>query len=309
MDVFVTGASGHIGSAVIPDLLSAGHRVLGLARSDTSAAALSGLGAEAHQGSLDDLDSLRRGAAHCDGVVHLAFRHDLMGAGDYQGALEADLNAINAMAEVLTGTGNPFVIAAGTIPLASAGRDALTEFDTLPSGARIDAENLVVGLAEHGVRSSVVRLPPVVHSDSDRTGFIPTLIARARQRDASGFLANGSNRWPAVHTLDAAHVFRLALESAPAGSRLHPVAEQGVPFRDIAESIGRHLAVPVTQIAPEDADEHFGFLAALAGVDNPVCSEHTRTLLTWSPNHQTLLEDLESGHYFHPAPAASTTPS
>lgn len=300
MRVFVTGASGHIGSAVVPELLRTGHQVVGLARSDSSAAALASAGAEARRGDLDDLDGLREAAAEADGVIHLAFKHEAMRSGDFPGAISADLGAIQAIGAALEGSGKPFVSTSGTLMLASAGiaRRPGTEQDVLQAGPRIDAENTVIALAEHGVRSSVVRLAPLVHSTLDHHGFGPALIGIARDTGVSGYVGDGSNRWPAVHTLDAALLYRLALESAPAGTRLHGVADEGVPFRDIAGVIGRHLGVPTAGIAPEDADEHFSYLGHFASLDNPVSSEITRELLGWQTDHPGLIEDLEQGHYF-----------
>ncbi len=298
MHVFVTGASGHLGSAVVPELLAGGHRVTGLARSDRAAGIIARSGAMVRRGTLDDTAGLEEAAREADGVIHLAFRHDLMGQGDYVGALDEDLSAIEAMATGLRGSGKPLVIAAGTIPLASAGSRILTEADTAPDGPRIDAENLVMSYAEHGVRAAAVRLPPIVHSDLDQVGFVPTLIGLARERGRSGFVGDGSNRWPAVHTVDAARLFRLALESAPAGSRLHAVAEEGVAFRLVAEAIARGLDVPAAEISPEDREAQFSFLAGLVSVDNPTSSQHTRASLGWEPQHPSLLEDLATGHYF-----------
>ncbi|UBU13703.1 SDR family oxidoreductase [Nonomuraea gerenzanensis] len=309
MRVFVTGASGHLGSAVVPELLSAGHEVVGLARSETSAAALTALGAEVRPGDLDDLGGLREAAADADGVIHLAFKHDAMVAGDYASAVEADLAALRAFREALAGTGKPFVGTSGTGMLSHAPEHAATEPGraaaedvVLAPGpgllARAGAENLAVDLAGSGIRSSVVRLPPTVHSELDRHGFVPMLIATARATGVSGYLGDGGNRWPAVHTLDAARVYRLALEQAPAGSRLHAVGDEGVPFRQLAEAIGRHLDVPVAAIPAERAQEHFGFLAGIVPLDNPTSSERTRRLLGWQPAHPGLLADLDLGHYF-----------
>jgi nucleoside-diphosphate-sugar epimerase len=271
MRVFVTGASGHIGSAVVPELLQAGHQVVGLARSDGSAAALTAAGAEVRRGDLDDLDGLREAAGAADGVIHLAFRHDLMQTGDFATAVAADL--------------------------------AATEADFAPGGPRVDAENFVIGLAGRGVRSSAVRLPPIVHSSLDHHGFAHILIGIARQAGVSGYVGDGANRWPSVHTLDAARVYRLALEVAPAGSRLHAVADEGIAFRDIAAAIGRGVGVPVASISAADAGERFAFLGAFVGVDNPVSSELPRKVLGWEPAHPGLLEDLEHGHYFGPSRA------
>jgi nucleoside-diphosphate-sugar epimerase len=300
MRVFVTGASGHIGSAVVPELLKAGHQVVGLARSEGSANELASAGAEVRHGDLDDLDGLSEAAAAADGVIHLAFKHEAMRSGDFPGALAADLRAIEAIGAALEGSGKPFVSTSGTLMLARAGITgrAGTEQDVLEAGPRIDAENTTIALAERGVRSSVVRLPPLVHSTLDHHGFGPTLIGIAREKGVSGYVGNGSNRWPAVHTLDAARAYRLALESAPTGSRLHAVADDGVPFRDIAEVIGRKLGLPSASIAAEDVHEHFSFLDSFVSLDNPTSSELTRRLLDWEPTHPGLIEDLDHGHYF-----------
>jgi nucleoside-diphosphate-sugar epimerase len=301
MRVFVTGASGHIGSALVPELLAAGHQVVGLARSDTSAAALRDAGAEVRRGDLDDLDGLREAVADADGAIHLAFKHEAMFSGDALGAVRADMSAIEAIGAALEGSGKPFVGTSGTLMLSFAGITGRpgTEEDVMQEGGRIDAENTMVALAGRGVRSAVIRLPPVVHSTLDHTGFAPTLIGIAREQGVSGYVADGSNRWPSVHTLDAARAYRLALEASPAGSRLHAVAEEGVPFRDIAEAIGRKLGLPSASIAAEDAAEHFSFLGAFVSLDNPASSERTRRLLGWEPSHRGLIEDLDQGHYFN----------
>jgi nucleoside-diphosphate-sugar epimerase len=300
MRVFVTGASGHIGSAVVPELLDAGHHVVGLARSDSSAAALTAAGAEVRRGDLGDLDGLREAATAADGVIHLAYRHDAMQSGDLVGAHGADMGAIEAIGAALESSGKPLVGTSGTLMLSFAGPTGrpVTEEDVLKEGGRIDAENAVVALAEAGVRSSVVRLPPIVHSTLDRTGFAPTLIGIARDTGVSGYVGDGSNRWPAVHTLDAARVYRLALEEAAAGTRLHAVADEGVPLRDIAAAIGRGLDLPSESIAAEDAAGHFSFLGGFVGLDNTASSELTRRLLDWQPTHSGLLDDLDDGHYF-----------
>lgn len=299
MQVFITGASGHIASAVIPELLGAGHEVVGLARSDASAAAVEALGAKAHRGSLDDLDSLRDAAAVSGGVIHLAFKHEEMQSGNLEGAIEADLRAMETMGDALAGTGKPFVGTSGTLMLVLGGLKGVgTEADAVEAGPRVDAENKVIALAERGVRSSLVRLPPTVHSSLDHRGFIPALIGIAREQGRAGYVGDGSNRWPAVHTLDAARLYRLAIEAAPAGSRLHAVGDEGVPFREIAEAIGRHLDVPVVSIPPEEAADYFGFLALFVALDNPTSSELTKELLGWQPAHPGLIDDLGQGHYF-----------
>jgi nucleoside-diphosphate-sugar epimerase len=298
MHVFVTGATGHIGSAVVTELLEAGHKVTGLARSDEGVAALTAKGVTAHRGDLADLDGLQAATAAADGVIHLAYRHDDFDT-DFVGAAQTDLRAVEAMGEVLVGSDKPFVNTSGTLLLAlfTQGRIA-TENDTAEGGPRIDSENATIALAERGVRSSVIRLSPLVHSTLDHHGFAHRLINIAREKGVAAFVGDGSNRWPGVHTLDAAHLYRLALEAAPAGTRLHGVADEGVAFRDIAAVIGRHLDVPVVSISPEEVAEHFGFLSAFASFDNPTSSALTQKLLDWHPDGPGLIEDLDAGHYF-----------
>jgi nucleoside-diphosphate-sugar epimerase len=307
MRVFVTGASGWIGSAVVPELTGAGHQVTGLARSDASAAALTAAGAQVHRGTLDDLGSLRDAAAASDGVIHLAFKHDLAFTGDFQGAADADRRAVETFGDALAGSDRPFVIASGTLGLALGrvaterdGHDPDAAVAAMGSGplTRLATAELVLSLASRGVRSSVVRLPPTNHGDGDN-GFMATLVGIARDKGVSGYIGDGSNRWPAVHRLDSAHLFRLALEKAPAGSTLHAVADQGVPIRDIAEVIGRHLDVPVVSIPREEAGEHFSWLGAYIGADSPASSTLTRELLGWHPTQPGLIDDLDKGHYFH----------
>jgi nucleoside-diphosphate-sugar epimerase len=300
MRVFVTGASGHIGSAVVPELLQAGHEVVGLARSENSASALKALGCEAIPGHLDDLDGLREAAASADGVIHLAFKHEAMRSGDMMGAITADQSAIEAIGAALEGSGKPFVGTGGTLMLAFGGITGRpgTEHDVLPGGPRIDAENTIIGLAERGVRSSYIRLSPIVHSSLDHHGFAHTLIAIARNSGVAGYVGDGVNRWPSVHTLDAARLYRLALESAPAGTRLHGAADLGIPFKEIAEVMGRRLGLPTKSIAPQDADAHFSPLGGFVGLDNPVSNTFTRELLGWEPAHAGLIDDLNHGHYF-----------
>ncbi len=314
MRVFVTGASGWIGSAVVPELLGAGHQVVGLARSDASAAALVATGAEVHRGTLDDLDALRDAAGATDGVIHLAFKHDLAFGGDFQGAADADRRAVEAIGDALAGSDRPFLIASGTLGVVP-GRVASEQDGHGPASAmatfgggpqtRWETAELVLSLSSRGVRSSVVRLPPTNHGDGDN-GFIATLVGIAREKGVSGYIGDGTNRWPAVHRLDSARLFRLALEQAPAGSTLHAVADEGVPIRDIAEVIGRHLELPVVSISPEDAGEHFTWLAGFLAIDAPASSAQTRELLGWQPTEPGLIADLDQGHYFqqvHPAAA------
>ena len=306
MRVFVTGASGHIGSAVVPELLGAGHQVVGLARSDSSAAKLSAAGAEVLRGDLDDLDGIGQAAAAADGVIHLAFKHEAMRSGDFVGAAATDLRVVETIGAALEGSGRPFVSTSGTLMLTMAGVAGRlgTEQDVAEGGPRVDSENTTIALADRGVRSSVVRLPPLVHSSLDHHGFGPTLIAIARGKGVSGYVGDGSNRWPAVHTLDAARAYRLALDAAPAGSRLHAVADQGVPFRDIAAVIGRQLGVPTASVSLEEAGDHFSFLGGLVSLDNPTSSDYTKQLLGWEPVHPGLIEDLGEGHYFETVQAA-----
>ena len=300
MRVFVTGASGHIGSALVPELLQNGHEVIGLARSDRSAAILKAAGAEVRRGDLDDIDGLREAAASADGVVHLAFKHEAMQSGDYLGAIADDLKAIEAMGAGLEGSGKPFVGTGGTLMLAFSGIKgrAGTEEDVLTGGPRVDAELAVTGFSERGIRSSLIRLSPIVHSSLDHHGFAHILIGIARDKGVSGYVGDGENRWPSVHTLDAARLYRLALESAPAGSRLHGVADEGVPFRDIAAVIGSRLGLPVKSVDPQDAAEHFSFLGNFVGLDNWTSNARTREILGWEPTHEGLLDDLTHGHYF-----------
>ena len=293
MRVFVTGASGWIGSAVVPELRQAGHNVVGLARSQASADALAAAGAEVHRGSLEDLNSLQAGAAKADGVIHLAFIHDF---SDYERAVRADQRAIDALGAELEGSDQPFVIASGVAVVTSNG--VATEDDPpAPDFPRTAAALATLALAERGVRPSVVRLPPTVHGRGD-DGFVPTLINIARQRARSGYIGDGANRWPAVHRNDAARLFRLALEEAPAGSVLHAVADEGVLTRSIAEAIGRHLELPVVSVPPEQAAQHFSWFGRFFAIDAPTSSLLTQERLGWKPTEPGLIEDLDEGHYF-----------
>jgi nucleoside-diphosphate-sugar epimerase len=300
MRVFVTGASGHIGSALIPELRSAGHQVAGLARSDASAAKLEDLGAEPYRGDLTDPEGLKNAAAEADGVIHLAFRHDLVYAGDMAGAQVVDDAAVAAMGSALAGSGKPFVSVGGTLLLAFAGITGRpgTEEDFVPDGPMVGRENNVIAWADKGVRAAVVRCAPIVHSELDKEGFTPALIGIARRTGVAGYIGDGQNRWPAVNTYDAASAFRLALESAEPGTRWHAAAEGGIPFKEFAEAIGRGLGVPTKSFTPDEAGAQFAFLAGLAGADDLVSSEITRKQLGWNPTHPGLIADIDAGHYF-----------
>jgi nucleoside-diphosphate-sugar epimerase len=300
MRVFVTGASGFIGTAVIAELIGAGHRVVGLARSPESAAKVEATGAAVHRGSLEDLDSLRAGAAGSDGVVHLAFDHDF--SSSRERAAAADARAIAAMGDALAGSNRPIVIASG---LGIAAGRVSTEADRAPPGwPRRASEEVVFALAEREVRSAIVRLPPTVHGRGDR-GFVPWMIAAARRHGHAGYVGNGANRWPAVHRFDAARLFRLAVERAPAGSILHAVADEGVRVRDIAAVIAQRLGVGSVVKSADEAGEYFGFLAALVGLDIPASSVSTRERFGWTPVEPGLLADLDDEHYFATADAVA----
>ena len=296
MRIFVTGATGFIGSATAQELLGAGHEVVGLARSDASAAALERAGVAVHRGDLEDLESLRAAAAAADGVIHTAFVHDF---SQLENAGRIDLRAIEAMGAELEGSDRPLVITSG-IGLLAPGRVATEEDRPDPESRashRSASEVTAVALAERGVRSAVVRFPPTVHGAGDH-GFVPVLIGVAREQGVSRYAGDGANRWSAVHRRDAARLFRLAVERAPAGSVWHGVAEEGVPTRDIAEVIGRHLGVATASIAPEKAPEHFGWIGGFFAADVPASSALTRERLGWEPVEAGLIADLEAGHYF-----------
>jgi nucleoside-diphosphate-sugar epimerase len=296
MRVFVTGASGHIGSALVPELLQAGHQVIGLARSDAAAGAVAARGAEVHRGDVFDPDTYLDALAAADGVIHLAYDHSFT---DMVEAAAKDLRVAQAIGERLAGTGKPFVATSGSLLLAMRAPGELgLEEHTLPAGPRIDTENAVVALAERDVRSSVVRLAPLVHSDLDHGGFSRIMIAVAREKGVAAYVGDGANRWPALNTRDAGRLYRLALESAPAGTRLHGVENEGYAFREIAETIGRRLGLPTASIGADEALAHFGFIGGLAGIDNPVSNDATRKILGWEPEHVGLLQDLEQDHYF-----------
>ena len=296
MRVLVTGATGYIGSAVVRELLGAGHEVTGLARSDASAEKLTAAGAAVLRGSLDDLAALRAGADSVDGVIHTAFTN-VSPTTDFVAATQADAAAISALGAGLEGTGKPLVVTSGTGLVSVPGR-AATEEDPASWGPRVAGEEAALALVDRGVRVSIARLSLSVHDgQADRNGFIPGLIALAREKGTSAFIGDGANRWTGVHRLDAARLFRLALESAPAGAKLHGVGDEGVPFRQIAEAIGTGLGLPVTAVAAEGAAAHFGYLAPFVGVDNPTSNERTKALLGWKPEHIGLLADIERGGY------------
>jgi nucleoside-diphosphate-sugar epimerase len=300
MRVFVTGASGHIASAVIPELLSHGHQVVGLARSSTSAAVVEALGAEVHRGELADLDGLAAAARESDGVIHLAFDHGRMRSGQLAEAAQGELDAVRVFGRALAGTGKPLVATSGTLMLAMSGiRDRQgTEEDVIPGGPRADSENHVIGLADRGVRSSVIRLAPMVHSDLDKHGFTPALIGFAREHGAAAYVGDGLNQWPAADTRDIGVLYRLALEKAPAGTRLHGVADEGIPFKTVAETIASQLGVEAKSVTPEEAPQYLGFLSGFAQLDGPVSNVRTRRLLGWQPTRPGWVEDVKSGHYF-----------
>ncbi len=291
MNVFVTGASGFVGSAVVQELRQAGHQVLGLARSEAAAQALTAAGAAVLPGDLNDLDSLRRGAAAADGVIHLAFNHDF---SQYQAAAATDQQAIEALGGVLAGSDRPLLVTSG---LAGFEPGRLITEDDVPGAFTRVSEQAALGLVPRGVRAMVVRLAASVHDVGDY-GFVPYLIRVAREQGVSAYIGEGRNRWPAVHRLDAARLYRLALEQGQAGQRYHGVADEGLPLRDLATIIGRHLNVPVVSKTPEEAAVHFGWLARFAGLDLAASSVLTQQRLAWHPTHPGLVADLEQGHYF-----------
>ena len=300
MRVFVTGASGHIASAVIPELLNNGHQVIGLARSDASAEAVATLGAEVRRGDLDDLAGLSAAAAESDGVIHLAFKHEAMRSGDFMSAIEVDMAVIQAIGETLIGTDKPFITTGGTLMLAMGGVTGRpgAEDDRVPGGPRVDAENYTVGLGAQGVRSSVVRLSPMVHSDLDHHGFTHALIDFARENGVAAYTGDGSNRWPAANTHDIGVLYRLALEKGPAGSIFHGVGDTGIPRKLIAETIAGKLGIETKSVTAEEAPQYLGFLVPFAGLDNPTSNDKTREVLGWEPTHPGWVEDLQTGHYF-----------
>ena len=294
MRVFVTGATGFIGTAIVQELISAGHQVLGLARSDASAKKLTDAGAEVLRGDLENLDSLRSGAADSDGVIHAGFIHDFT---RFKEVCEVDKIAIQTIGGVLAGSNRPLIVTSGTA-LVSPGKlateDIIPPFNPAWPRASEQTADEVVKL---GVLAAAIRLSPSVHGDGDAHGFVPILVNTARQKGFSAYIGEGLNRWNAVHRLDAANLFRLALENATSGARYHGSAEEAITVKSIAEAIGKQLNIPVKSITPEAAGEHFGWFAHMAAIDCPASSKLTQERLNWHPSHSTLLEDIGSGIY------------
>ncbi|HEY3928624.1 MAG TPA: SDR family oxidoreductase [Candidatus Koribacter sp.] len=293
MRVFVTGATGFIGSAIVPELLKAGHKVLGLARSDQAARSLAAVGADVHHGSLEDLESLRSGAAASEGVIHAGFIHDF---SNYGPAAEKDQRAIETLGSALAGSCRPLVVTSGTL-LVQRRSELAEEEDPPVSTFPRKSEDACASLSTHGVNVSVLRLPPSVHGDGDH-GFVPRLIGIACEKGISAYVGDGANRWPTVHRLDAAHAYRLALEKGSAGANYHAVGDQGIPFRDIAAAIGRRLNVPVVSKSPEEAAAHFDWLAHFVAIDCPASCAKTQQQLGWRPTQVGLITDLDHGTYF-----------
>ncbi|MGY4539181.1 nucleoside-diphosphate-sugar epimerase [Mucilaginibacter sp. UYNi724] len=297
MRVFVTGATGFIGSAIVKDLIETGHQVLGLTRSDEGAKSLIAAGAEAHRGTLEDLESLKSGVAACDGVIHTAFIHDF---SKFQENCETDRHAIAAMGDVLAGTNKPLIVTSGTGLGAYAPGEMALEKNVATSKTthhpRVASEEAAAALTAKGLNASIMRLPPSVHDKGDQ-GFVPMLIGIAREKGISAYISDGNNRWPAVHRLDAARLFRLALENGEA-TTYHAVGDGGIPTRQIAEIIGKHLNLPVKSVSAEDAPAHFGWFAGFFGSDVPASAKSTEERLNYKPSHPGLIADLEEGHYF-----------
>ncbi len=296
MRIFVTGATGFIGSAIVNDLIGAGHQVLGLARSDAGANALAAAGATAHRGDLNDIGSLRSGAEAADGIIHAGFIHDW---ANFAASCETDRVAIETMAAVLAGSDRPLIVTSGTALLSpgSLATEDIVAVRKPNSFPRIATELAAMAAAERGVRAAMMRLPPSVHGDGDH-GFVPMLIGLARQKGVAAYIGDGANVWPAVHRLDAARAFRLAVEKATPGARHHATAERGVPFREIAGIIGKRLGLPVASVSAQEAAAHFGWFAHFAALDCPASSAWTRETLGWAPTQPGLLADLDRDAYF-----------
>lgn len=292
MRVFVTGASGWIGSAVTAELIAAGHEVTGLARSEESAAKVEALGATVQRGDITDHDSLRAGAAGADGIIHTAFIHDFTA---HENAAEVDYAAVRLFGDLLEGTGDPLVIASGILGAVSVETDRPDPATSWSPRLKTEAEML--SYVDRGIRSSAVRLAPTVHGDGDH-GFMSVLVGIDREKGSAGYIGDGTSTWPAVHRLDAARLFRIALEDAPGDTVLHAIDDEGVEMRAIAEVIGRHLDVPTASVSPDDAVEHFGWLGRFLAIDSTASSAITRERFGWEPTHAGLIEDLEAGHYF-----------
>jgi nucleoside-diphosphate-sugar epimerase len=296
MKVFVTGATGFIGTALVKELINANHQVLGLARSAASAEKLKAAGAEVHWGDLEDLDSLRSGAAAADAVIHAGFIHDF---SRFAEVCRIDKVAIETIGSTLAGSNRPFIVTSGTA-LVNQGTLATEDMPSMHDVTRFPrvSESSLDAFTSQGVRTAIIRLAPSVHGDGDHHGFIPTLVNIARQKGVVAYIGNGLNRWNAVHRLDAVHLYRLALENGEAGMRYHAVDDEGITLKAISEEIGRHLNLPVISIAPEEAAAHFGWFAMMASLDCPASSQLTRRRLDWKPVHPTLSEDIASGIYF-----------
>jgi nucleoside-diphosphate-sugar epimerase len=294
--IFVTGASGWIGSAVIPELLDHGHEVLGLARSDAAAEKVAASGADVLRGDIQDIDVLRAGAEQADGVVHLAFRHDIAWTGQFDEAAASDRAAIGVFGEVLAGSDGPFAVAAGVAGVSPGGIASEQDMPDDHVSPRTASERSALALAERAVRSMSVRFAPTVHGAGDH-GFIARIVDADRSHGAAGYVGNGENRWAAVHRGDAARLVRFGVEQAPGGSVLHAVGEEGVAMRDIAQAISRRFELPATAISPDEAGERFGFLGQFVGLNMAASSAITRELLGWEPTGPTLIEDIEAGAY------------
>jgi nucleoside-diphosphate-sugar epimerase len=295
MRVFVTGATGFIGFAIVRELVDAGHEVLGLARSEAGAKSLAVAGAEVHRGSLEDLSSLQSGAGAADGVIHTAFIHNF---ANYGHSVETDRRAIEALGEALAGTDRPLIVTSGTLVVRGKGPLATEEDESMPDFPR-KSEETALALASRGIRASVVRLPPSVHGDGDH-GFVPMIIGMARAKGVSAYIGDGSNRWPGVHRLDAARLYRLVLENSKPGT-FHAIGDEGVPTLEIAKVIGRRLNVPVVSKSGEEAAEHFGWMAMFFGMDGPASSALTRERLGWRPTQPGLISDIDRPSYFEAA--------